>query len=236
MPIVRNGALNNFLLLCIMACSLLGCSHSYHWTKSHPSYHSAPYGNLAVVNTDKAFVLTRSNWFAKKLEISQDSIQLKLTQYCSKLFLNELAKGYGNLIVLPKESLDPFPEESQKLDNRIFMKGKIPEQGISIKDSSGNIPPRILILHEVILGTDLQRENYFDYALIHNESSDVKTSKNITAVFSYTLWDNEKQRALFNAVDQIDIPIIKPSLSDFETITKQMVNSIRHNLSKGVVK
>ena len=74
------------------------------------------------------------------------------------------------------------------------MKGKLPEQGVSIKDAAGSIPPQILLIHEVIIGTDLKRENFFDYALIHNESEERRDVKNISAIISYTLWDNVKQR------------------------------------------
>ena len=143
---------------------LMGCADSYHWTASHPSYHKAPYGGIAVTGIENAFVITRSNWFAKRLEISTDSIQIKGTEHCRKTFETELRKAYGNLIVLPDTANSKFPEESLKLDERIFIKGHIPEQGVTLKDSAGNVPPIVLILHEFIIGTDLKRENFFDYA------------------------------------------------------------------------
>ena len=135
-------------------CMLMGCADSYHWTASHPSYHKAPYGGIAVTGIENAFVITRSNWFAKRLEISTDSIQIKGTEHCRKTFETELRKAYGNLIVLADTANSKFPEESLKLDERIFIKGHIPEQGITLKDSAGNVPPVVLILHEFIIGTE----------------------------------------------------------------------------------
>ncbi len=221
-------------IACIVAFTLTGCGHSYHWSKSHPLYKKAPYGSLAIAGTNDAFVLTRSSWFAKKFNWPSDSIQLKATAFCEQVFLNELTRAYPSLVNIPAKNFNQFPEESQKLDDRIFMKGRLPEQGVVVKDSAGNAPPYILILHEFIVGTDLKREAYFDYALIHNENSDKKTSKNISAIVSYTLWDNEKQRPLFSAVDEIQHPVTIPTPQDLEALVRSAVKQIRINLYGGV--
>lgn len=222
-------------LMIIIGCILSGCGHRYHWSKSHPAYNQAPYGIIAVSGTENAFVLTRSKWFAKRLEISPDSVQKAVTGYCENLFVSEMRKAYPTFTKIPDKEILVFQEESQKLDERIFMKGHLPDQGVAIKDSAGNIPPRILIIHEVIMGTDLKRENYFDYALVHNESSDQKTSEKLSAIVSYTLWDNEKQRPLFSAVDEIAQPITVISLGSFENLIKAIVQQIRTNMYTGVV-
>ena len=205
-------------------CILTGCADSYHWTASHPAYHKAPYGGIAVTGIENAFVITRSSWFAKRLEIGTDSIQIKGTQHCRKIFEVEMRKAYGNLIVLPDSANTKFPEESLKLDKRIFIKGHIPEQGVTVKDSAGNVPPIILILHEFIIGTDLKRENFFDYALIHNESGSIRKP------------DNLKQRPLFSAVDEIQQPIATYKLSNLTNLIQMAVQKIRKNLYAGVVK
>lgn len=224
------------LVMLILACALTGCGHSYHWTQSHPDYRQVPYGDLAIAGTENAFVLTRAAWFAKKLEISTDSVQLKVTSFCEQVFLEEFKRAYPSFTRIPKEIHKAFPEESQKLDDRIFLKGHIPEQGVVVKDSEGKIPPRILILHEFFIGTDLKRELFFDYALIHNESADKKTSKNLSAVISYTLWDNEKQRPLFSAVDEVQKSIITPTMADMESLIRTSVQQIRKNMYAGVVR
>ena len=224
-----------FVLLLMMMVVLWGCTSHYQWTSSHYAYKAAPRDELAVAGIDKAFVLIRSAWFAKKLGISPDSIQTKVTKECSKLLNEELKKRYTKLKYIASADMDKLPEESLKLDQRIFIKGKLPEQGVAMKDSLGGIPKNILIIHEILLGTDLSRENYFDYALIHNESSEKKTSKNLTAIVSYTLWDNIKQRPLFSAVDQVEKPIVKISMGDIQELVSQIATQIQRDLDEGVV-
>jgi len=227
---------HKLLVLLLMVVALLsGCAQHYQWTSSHYAYKAAPRDELTVAGVDKAFVLIRSAWFAKKLGISPDSIQTKVTAECSRLLNEELKKRYTRLKSISSEDMDKLPEESLKLDQRIFIKGRFPEQGIAMKDSQGNTPKHILIIHEILLGTDLNRENYFDYALIHNESSEKKTSKNLTAIVSYTLWDNEKQRSLFSAVDQVESPIEKISMGDIEKIVGKIATQIQRDLDEGVV-
>jgi hypothetical protein len=147
-----------------------------------------------------------------------------------------MRKGYGNLIVIPDSTNRVFPEESLKIDERIFIKGHIPEQGVTLKDTAGNVPPVVLILHEFIIGTDLKRENFFDYAFIHNESESLRKPDNVSAIFSYTLWDNLKQRPLFSAVDEIQQPITTYKLSNLTNLVQMAVQKIRKDLYEGVVK
>ena len=85
-----------FGLWCMFACILLGCGTHYQWTKSHPAYKVPPRNDLAVAGADRAFVLIRSAWFAKKLNISADSIQTRVTTECARLLVDELKKRYGD--------------------------------------------------------------------------------------------------------------------------------------------
>ncbi|WP_407457338.1 hypothetical protein [Fibrobacter sp.] len=222
-------------MLLVMALLFTGCASSYHWSASHPAYKQAPYAEITLTGLQKAFVLTRTKWFANRLGYG-DSTQIKATEFCARAMEREFRGVYSKITVLPDSLIDKAPEESQKLDDRIFMKGKLPEQGIVVKAPDGTTPPLILIIHEVIVGTDLKRENFFDYALIHNESEEKREVQNISAIVSYTLWDNQKQRALFSAVDEIQHPVKAKALSeqDLEQLMRLTVQQIRKNLYLGV--
>ena len=218
------------------ACILTGCGPSYHWSKSHPLYKQVPYSTLSITGTTNAFILTRSKWFAKKLEVAPESAQVQLTSYSRQVFLDEMRRAYPALQEIPDTAVSKFPEESQKLDDKVFIKGHFPEQGVSVKDAQGNIPQYILIVHEFIIGTDQKRELYYDYDLIHKENEEKPTSKNLSAIFSYTLWDNERQRPLFSAVEEIQQPIVKLSMDDMKSLISTAARKIRVSLYEGVQK
>ena len=222
--------------LCIAVCALVGCGPSYHWSKSHPLYKQPPYSALSISGTQNAFVLTRSKWFAKKLEISPESVQVQVTSFCERAFLDEMRRAYPALKDVPDATINAFPEESQKLDDRIFIKGHFPEQGIAVKNADGSTPALVLIIHEFIIGTDINREVFYDYDLIRQESAEKKTSKNLSAILSYTLWDNESQRPLFSAVDEIQRPIVKLTMEDLRAVAAEAAKKIRINLYEGVQK
>ncbi|MBR4348610.1 MAG: hypothetical protein IKP90_06705 [Fibrobacter sp.] len=224
-----------FAIVCAIACILTGCGSSYHWTKSHPLYRQVPYSTLSITGTENAFILTRSKWFAKKLNIDPLKVQDEATQFCKQAFLDEMKRAYPTLKQIPDSVVNRFPEESQKIDDRVFIKGHFPEQGVSVTDG-GNIPPYILILHEFIIGTDINREVFYDYELIRQESAEKKTSNNLSIVLSYTLWDNENQRPLFSAVDEVQRPITKISIDDLRAAVVEAAKRIRINLYEGVRK
>lgn len=222
-------------IVCAIACILIGCGPSYRWSKSHPLYTQVPYSALSITGTDNAFILTRSKWFAKKLGIDPLKVQEEATQFCRQAFLDEMKRAYPALKQIPDSAVTKFPEESQKIDDRVFIKGHFPEQGVSVMDG-GNVPPHILILHEFIIGTDINREVFYDYELIRQESAEKKTSNNLSIVFSYTLWDNENQRPLFSAVDEVQHPITKITLDDMRAAVAEAAKKIRINLYEGARK
>ena len=219
-------------IVCAIACILIGCGPSYRWSKSHPLYTQVPYSALSITGTDNAFILTRSKWFAKKLGIDPLKVQEEATQFCRQAFLDEMKRAYPALKQIPDSAVTKFPEESQKIDDRVFIKGHFPEQGVSVMDG-GNVPPHILILHEFIIGTDINREVFYDYELIRQESAEKKTSNNLSIVFSYTLWDNENQRPLFSAVDEVQHPITKITIDDMRAAVAEAAKKIRINLYEG---
>lgn len=228
--------IRNIAIICAIACIVTGCGPSYQWSKSHPLYNQVPYAELSITGTSNAFILTRSKWFAKKLDVAPESAQVQLTAFSRQAFLDEMKRAYPTLREIPDSAVHKFAEESQKLDDKVFIKGHFPEQGVSVKDAHGNIPAHILIVHEFIIGTDLNREVFYDYELTRQESAEKKTSKNLSAILSYTLWDNVNQRPLFSAVDEIQRPIIKPTMDDLRLVATEAAKRIRINMYEGVQK
>ena len=222
-----------FAIVLAIACILTGCGPSYHWTKSHPLYKQVPYSSLSITGTENAFILTRSKWFAKKLGFDSLNVQKEATKFCEQVFLDEMKRAYPGLKQIPDSSILRFPEESQKIDDRVFIKGHFPEQGVSVTDA-GSVPPYILILHEFIIGTDINRVIFYDYEIIRQESAEKKTSNNLSIVLSYTLWDNVNQRPLFSAVDEIQHPITKITMDDMKAAVTEAAKKIRIHLYEGV--
>lgn len=222
-----------FAIVLAIACILTGCGPSYHWTKSHPLYKQVPYSSLSITGTENAFILTRSKWFAKKLGFDSLNVQKEATKFCEQVFLDEMKRAYPGLKQIPDSSILRFPEESQKIDDRVFIKGHFPEQGVSVTDG-GSAPPYILILHEFIIGTDINRVIFYDYEIIRQESAEKKTSNNLSIVLSYTLWDNVNQRPLFSAVDEIQHPITKITMDDMKAAVTEAAKKIRIHLYEGV--
>ena len=222
-----------FAIVLAIACILTGCGPSYHWTKSHPLYKQVPYSSLSITGTENAFILTRSKWFAKKLGFDSLNVQKEATKFCEQVFLDEMKRAYPGLKQIPDSSILRFPEESQKSDDRVFIKGHFPEQGVSVTDG-GSVPPYILILHEFIIGTDINRVIFYDYEIIRQESAEKKTSNNLSIVLSYTLWDNVNQRPLFSAVDEIQHPITKITKDDMKAAVTEAAKKIRIHLYEGV--
>ena len=222
-----------FAIVLTIACILTGCGPSYHWTKSHPLYKQVPYSSLSITGTENAFILTRSKWFAKKLGFDSLNVQKEATKFCEQVFLDEMKRTYPGLKQIPDSSILRFPEESQKIDDRVFIKGHFPEQGVSVTDG-GSVPPYILILHEFIIGTDINRVIFYDYEIIRQESAEKKTSNNLSIVLSYTLWDNVNQRPLFSAVDEIQHPITKITMDDMKAAVTEAAKKIRIHLYEGV--
>ena len=68
-------------------------------------------------------------------------------------------------------------------------------------------PKHLILIHEWTLGLDLVKDNFFDYTLINNEEETKRTSESLTVILSYTLWDNENQRALYSAVAEVPLAI-----------------------------
>ena len=191
--------------LLLLTLVLAACSGK-QWSASHPYYRESPAANeeIAMLGLQNAIVVTRDKWFAKNLGIPRDSVYRILGKQIENSFTQELLQTrYPKLVIWPDSLYEKQPEESQKLDERIYIKGHFPIQGKALAGPDGKHPKHLILIHECTFGLDLQKDNFYDYALTGNEASEKKTAEKLTILLSYTLWDNEKQRALFSAVAEI---------------------------------
>lgn len=195
--------------LLLLSLILASCA-SKQWSASHPCYRESPSAQeeIAVLGLHHAVVITRDKWFAKHLQIPRDSVYLLLGKQLEKAFIKELqSTRYPSLYIWPDSAYAKLPEETQKLDEKIYIKGRFPAQGVSLQSPEGKTPKHLILIHECTLGLDLKKDYFFDYTLINNEEEAKRTSEALTIILSYTLWDNVKQRALYSAVAEVPLAI-----------------------------
>ncbi|MFA6837171.1 MAG: hypothetical protein WCR04_12305 [Fibrobacteraceae bacterium] len=223
--------------LLLLAAFVVSCAPGKRWYSAHPSYRESPKYKDPVIllGLHDAVVVTRDKWFAKHLEMPRDSVYLSIGSALEENFKKELRNRYASLSIWPDSVYSSLPEETQKLDERIYIKGRFPIQGKPLRDKEGKPAPYIILIHEFTFGLDLSRDNFFDYALINNESSEQRTSKNLTVILSYTLWDNLKQRPLYSSVAEIQRPIPHDvQISDIPEISKAAADTLISEIDKGV--
>ncbi len=215
---------------------LVACSGK-QWNASHPYYRESPSANeeIALVGLHRAIVVTRDKWFSKNLEIPRDSVYSILSYQAEKAFEKELkSTRYPKLSLWPDSAYESFPEDTQRLDDRIFVKGHFPAQGRSVS-VSGSAPKYLILVHEFTLGLDLSKDNFYDYALTGREAAEKRTSNFLTIILAYTLWDNEKQRALYSAVSEIPLDIRNGiSKESVATVSAFAADSLAFGIDGGV--
>jgi len=208
----------------LMLC--LACSQKF--TNSHKFYSSPPAKteSVGVVQLDDAFMLTRTGWFAEKLNIQGDSIYNKLEVLTDSLILSELSKSW-NVFAISKKDRESFSKETLKMDKTIFIKTRFPEQGVEIGNSN-----YLFIIHEYTVGGDLEAANFYDYTKANVEMSQKKKFKNFSIIVTFTLWDNKKQIPLRSGIISVQTPIKEDAfnMDIFVNTTKQAVQECIKNL------
>lgn len=214
-----------------------GCALSNRWSASHPSYTKKPSPNESIgfIVAENAFILTRSKWFSNRLNVPMDSIHQKTDELISSTFKSTLKEHYPKLKTIPTAVQNTLPEESQKLDRVVFIKGRFPSQGMEIATESGEKPPYLLILHEFIIGTDLKRSIYFDYTQNQQEFEFQSLVKNVTVIASYTLWDNFNQRPLLSSIIEIQHPFANDlTMNNLKILAQKAAKQIEREIREKV--
>lgn len=223
------------LLFCLFF--FVACTSSHQWSAVHPSYKKGISSNdaIGIVGTQNAFILSRAKWFSNRLEIPMDSIHQKTDHLIISNFINEFKINYPQASVFPDSVEKGWPTESQKLDKSIFLKGRLPAQGIVISHEN-KTPPYLFILHEFLIGTDLDRNLYYDYTQGDQELEIKTTVHHITAILSYTLWDNLNQRPLLSSVVEIQEPFsTRLTQEQLKLISQKAVKQIHKEFSRRII-
>lgn len=213
-----------------------GCS-STRWNAAHPKYNQAPQKNekISLIGFRDAFVLTRDAFFSKRLGIQRENVFSVIENLTDSVFENSLKNHFSHLTLFPDSLKKTFLEETQKLSEHTFLKIRIPEQGVILQTDSDK-PQFVLIIHDFIFGTDLIRDNYFNYTLAHQETETKRSVENLSLIMTYTLWDNLKQRALFSSAIEIQQKISgEPQIENFIKATEDAVKIMISELEKGVI-
>lgn len=206
-----------------------------NWSVSWPTFKTPPMANasIALVETSDVFTLMRAKWFSNKFGIPENESYAYYGKTADSIVKVTLKNFYPNLEFLPAKTGKTFPEESIQLDRTISFKGRLPEQGSLVK-VEGKAPDFLLLIHEITLGTDLDKNAFFDYALKQNEMDLHKPVENISVILTFTLWDNIRQRPLYSAVLEEHIPVkIAPKAGDVETILTSIISKIPFEIAKG---
>lgn len=208
----------------------MSCSPNF--THTHKLYNKAPEKNesISYVQLGDAFMLTRADWFAEKLNIQSDSIYRKLEILTDSVIYSELSKN-GNFSIISAKKRDEFSKETLKMDKTIFIKTKLPEQGIEVANDNGVIPDYLFIIHEYTVGGDLDAENFYDYTKANLEMAQKKKFKNLSIIATFTLWDNKKQIPLRSGIISLQTPIKDDSL-DINLFIKATKASVEECLKK----
>jgi len=185
---------------------LMSCT-STHWEAVHP--HIRPIHSNEVMGVPllgEAFILTRPTWFASQLGIPSDSVHERLSKLTDSLFLGTLSESGSAIEPLASSTRNTFSRETQKLDEKIYLKVQFPPQGVIVSGLSAP-PDYLLIVHEYTLGIDLKREAFYDYRLANQETAPNKQLENLSIIASFTLWDNRKQIPLYSGISEVQLPL-----------------------------
>jgi hypothetical protein len=218
-------------LALMLALLLMSCSQK-NFSNTHKLYGRAPAKNASVgyVQLGDAFMLTRAEWFAEKLNIQGDSIYDKLENLTDYIIFNEIQNNWNASIVSKKER-ENFSKETLKMEKTIFIKTKFPEQGIEVANDSASAPDYLFIIHEYTIGGDLEAENFYDYKKANVEMSQKKKIKNLSIIATFTLWDNKRQIPLKSGIANTQMPIAEDFI-DMNLFIEATKNAVEECLKK----
>ncbi len=216
--------------------SLSSCASTEKWNASWPTYNEpiSTNASVALIGRGDVFTLMRAKWFSNRLSIPMENIYPFFENLSDSLIIQTLEKSYPNLKVFPKKFNQNFPEETQKLDDKIFIRGHFPAQGkeVSLPDSAK--PKYLILIHEITLGTDLNKSAFFDYSKKQEEIDQKKKPEQISVILSFTLWDNQQQVPLYSAItEEQEFISNNVSLDSIKNLLHKAIAKIPQVFAKG---
>lgn len=213
---------------------LTGCASS-NWSTQHPQFTPpSSQAQVAVQPLGGAFMLIQAPWFASQLGISVDSIYSVLSRVADSSMISESQKTWPQALSLAPRVEDQFAPETQKLDETLYLKVRFPHQG-QMFNVNGVVPDYLLLIHEYTIGTDLIKEQFYDYRLANQEHPASKNPQKLSILLSYTWWDNRKQIPLFSSVAEIHHSLAGKSLTlpIFQQVASQIASTCVAQIQRG---
>jgi hypothetical protein len=173
---------------------------------THPAY-APPEADskIAFVDLGSGFILMRPDWFASGLGIPKDSVHTVLERTMNTLLLAGARTRFPGTVTLPASARQNFLAETQKLDDEVYVKTKLPPQGIAL--AAPDTLDALLIVHECTLGADLNALDFYDYTKANAETSQTMRAHKLSLVATWTVWDNRKQLPLVSGISEAGVEL-----------------------------
>jgi hypothetical protein len=211
------------VLLPLLFC--VACSPALK--EAYPSYEKpSPAARIGFVDLGEAFILMRPEWIASGLDIPPDSVHARLAAFTDSALLAALRVHFPAAQALAASERQSFLPETQRLASEVYIKTKLPPQGVVVAPAA-NLD-YLLIIHEYTVGADLGALQFYDYTQANAESHRVRKALRLSGVASWTLWSNPRQLPLLSGVSEAHVELSGgvPSRDQFARLTRSVMENI----------
>lgn len=214
----------------------MGCSTA-HWSDRHPLF---PVGSALAETTmpdlGERWILVRGAWFAEQLKLSPAQVYDTLGEDVREIFAESVIQNLPTVRAIASTTIDSFaPTEAQKLDDHIFIKGRFPAQGQTLL-TNGLAVSQLLLIHELTIGPDLSRENIYDYDKANQDTEgNHHKVKKLTAIATWTLWDNHKGHFLVSGISEVVVPYQGETGPELRKIIHDLIPALTAKIHCGII-
>lgn len=206
-----------FLLIGVVL-NLLQCSRQSELLhRTNPAWLSPPSkeASLGVVALDReSFIISDRDLFVADLKIYPEEIHPRLLHW-SNQYLQEWSSKLENpslSALLPDPALAHYPPpEPKRIRNTLYIQVRWPWPGEVIVDTTGALASLLLIPHELTIGVDLDPIQLYDYQFANRYvETEGETPQQLTALLTWSLWDNQLQQYRSYGVSSAALPLERP--------------------------